>query len=213
MTNDLNLQFKAALGPSEQFGVKRFSDKEIDIFCRYYQLVLKWNSLLHLTTITNPVEFVQRHIFESAFTEKHILTSIHQVWDIGSGLGIPGIPIAVLRPDLPVNLIESNRKKAIFLKEVVGALQINNIRVLNQRFEEIKDTTESDCVVTRALDGMHGLLPVVLKLVQACAQTLLLGNPTLSQATAQHISPEWQLINHPFPKSQNRLLIILTRST
>ena len=213
MTNDLNLQFKAALGSSELFGGKKFSDKETDIFCRYYQLVLKWNPLLHLTTITDPVEFAQRHIFESSFTEKHVPTSIHQVWDIGSGLGIPGIPIAVLRPDLPVNLVESNRKKAIFLKEAVSALQISNLRVINQRFEEINDTTESDCVVTRALDGMHGLLPVILNLGQACAQTLLLGNSALSQATAELISPAWQIINHPFPKSQNRLLIILTRST
>ncbi len=189
------------------------SVSETDIFCRYYQLVLKWNPLLHLTTITDPVEFVQRHIFESAFTERHISTSTHQVWDIGSGLGIPGIPLAVLRPDLPVNLVESNKKKAIFLKEAVSALQINNIRIINQRFEEIKDTTENDCIITRALDGMHGLLPVILKLGQACAQTLLLGNPALSQAIAELISPEWQLINYPFPKSQNRLLIILTRST
>ena len=95
----------------------------------------------------------------------------------------------MLRPDLPVNLVESNRKKAIFLKEAVSALQISNLRVINQRFEEINDTTESDCVVTRALDGMHGLLPVILTSVKLVRKPSCLAIP-LYRKRQQNLSAQ-----------------------
>src|SRR6185369_4459750 len=100
------------------------SEHEKDLLERYYKLVLKWNDRLHLTTITAPDAFVRRHLDEAIFVEKRILPIVDEFWDIGSGVGIPGIPVAVRRPDMEVRLVEANRRKALFLEEVVAELQL-----------------------------------------------------------------------------------------
>src|SRR5262245_31207941 len=73
---------------------KSFSEPEIDLLANYYELVLKWNNRLHLTTLIRPQEFFNRHILESSFAESLILPSVNQFWDIGSGLGVPGMIIS-----------------------------------------------------------------------------------------------------------------------
>src|ERR1044071_3066172 len=84
-----------------------FSESEIRSLLLYFELVLKWNPRLHLTTLVDPQQFFQFHILESDFAASLLLPSVTRLWDLGSGLGIPGIPIAILRPDLPVHLVEA----------------------------------------------------------------------------------------------------------
>src|SRR5262245_63429640 len=93
-----------------------FTEAEIDLLSKYYELVLKWNKRLHLTTLTQPQEFFERHILESAFSESLILPSINQVWDVGSGLGVPGMVITILRSDLVVRRIRPSGHKALLLE-------------------------------------------------------------------------------------------------
>src|SRR5262245_29979262 len=115
-----------------------FTEAEADLLSKYYELVLKWNKRLHLTTLTQPQEFFERHILESAFAEILILPSVNQVWDLGSGLGVPGIVIAVLRPDLAVHLVEASLNKSLFLEEATVQLGLKNVDVIKSRFEELE---------------------------------------------------------------------------
>src|SRR5882762_9810000 len=118
-------QLNRILKDFQVFCGRKLSDLEVDRFLHFYYLVLKWNNRLHLTTITQPLPFAQRHLCESVFAEDYLLPTIQKVWDIGSGVGIPGIPFSIIRPDLIITLVEANKKKAIFLKEVITSLQLN----------------------------------------------------------------------------------------
>src|SRR5215475_8203011 len=115
-----------------------FAPPKIDLLSKYYELVLKWNKRLHLTTLTQPQEFFERHILESTFSESLILPSVNQVWDLGSGLGVPGMVIAILRPDLIAHLVEANRNKALFLEEAAAHLNLKNVEVIESRLEAIE---------------------------------------------------------------------------
>ncbi len=191
----------------------QLSSTEIQKFLLYYQLVLKWNKLLHLTTLTEPLSFAQRHLFESVFMVERLLASIRSVWDIGSGLGIPGLPVAILRPELLVTLVEFNRKKAIFLKEVLDALQLENVKVLQSRFELITDTGSESCLTVRALDKLDQLIPQLLQSGEKCSQFLFFGNRKTESALLKVLPPGMQIETFLIPHSQNRLLISLVRST
>jgi 16S rRNA (guanine527-N7)-methyltransferase len=210
---DTNEQLRQSLASSELFYNRPFSDTEIDIFSIYYRLVLKWNDRLHLTTITSPPEFAERHLLESAFASQNLLPSIQRVWDLGSGVGIPGVPLAILRPDLSITLVESNQKKAIFLKEVRFALGINNLQILNERFEALNKVGENTCVITRALDDLGQLTPKILRFGQDASQFLFLGNACLQRVIEKHLVSDWQLFSSLIPKTTARRVISLTRFT
>ena len=94
---------------------------------RHHELLERWNQRLNLTRIDS----VERNYGESLFLGKHLPEGPLRICDIGSGAGFPGFPVAVLRPDCEVTLIESHQRKAVFLKE--AARGIANIRVLAKR--------------------------------------------------------------------------------
>src|SRR5437868_3656406 len=83
----------------------------------HYNLLLRWNTVLNLTGITDLDTAVERHYCESIFLAAHLPAGPLRLADIGSGAGFPGLPIAVLRPDCMVTLIESHQRKSVFLRE------------------------------------------------------------------------------------------------
>jgi 16S rRNA (guanine(527)-N(7))-methyltransferase RsmG len=210
---DQTLELRKSLAANDLFYSKRFSEAELEIFCRYYQLVLKWNDRLPLTTITSPHGFAERHIFESAFAVQYLLPSIRQIFDLGSGLGIPGVPTAILRPDLHVVLVESNKKKAVFLSEMAGELGVSNIQVINCRFEVIREVDGRTCLTARAMEKMGRMIPQILMVGHTAAQFLFFGNNTLHDIVKMYLQSDRVLSSFFIPYSDNRLLISLTRST
>ncbi len=156
--------FRDLLRKSGRWDGKGFSDSEIDLLSKYYELVLKWNKRLHLTTLTRPREFFERHILESAFAESLILPSVNQIWDLGAGLGVPGIVMAILRPDLNVRLVEANHNKALFLEEAAAHLTLKNVKVIESRFEVIEGVPEKSCLTARAIEKMEKMIPEILRL-------------------------------------------------
>lgn len=207
------MELQKLLSNSEQLFGQKLSETDIQRFSTYYQLVLKWNDRLHLTTITHPLDFAKRHIFESIFAEKHLLLDIRKIWDCGSGLGIPGIPIAILRSDLSITLVEANKKKAIFLKEAVDNIQLSNTMVFNQRFESIMEIEPESCVTVRAIEQMSRLIPQILIICEYCAQFLIFGSGEIESIILKHLPTNYRIQSYLIPFSQNRLLISLNRST
>ena len=206
-------ELQTILAHSLQFTGRQFSETEIDCFSHYYQLVLKWNDHLHLTTLIEPTVFAERHIFEPSFAACYLLPSIHKVWDFGSGLGIPGIPISVIRPDLSVSLVEASQKKAVFLKEVRDALQLHNVTVLNQRFETMSEMEADSCVTVRAIEQMTKVIPQILNIQSYCTQFLLFGGSETKSAIIKSLPQDWKIEQYLIPLSQNRFLFSLHRST
>jgi 16S rRNA (guanine(527)-N(7))-methyltransferase RsmG len=190
-----------------------FTVHETSCLSRYFDLVLKWNMRLHLTTLTSPGEFVERHICEADFAAEKILDSISEVWDLGTGLGIPGIPMAIFRPDLEVKLVESNRAKSIFLEEVVYDLRLANVEVVRRRIESLEDIPEAVCLTVRAVERMERALADVLRIGAGCGQILVFGNQETDSVVRSLFGREGKIESSLMPGSERRLLIEFTRFT
>ena len=189
-----------------------FTGAEAYLLSKYYELVLKWNKRLHLTTLTQPQDFIERHILESAFSESLILPSVNQVWDLGSGLGVPGMVIAILRSDLVVRMVEASRNKVIFLKEAASHLNLNNVEVIESRFEAIEGVPEESCLTVRAIEKMEKMIPEILRLGAEASQILIFGAKGLEEKsrTLPHDKKMESLL---IPGSNQRYVMNFIRST
>lgn len=128
-------------------GIVALSPAQIAALEAHYELLLRWNKTLNLTTITSLGEAVERHYCESLFLGTHLPAGNLRVVDIGSGAGFPGFPVAILRPDCTVALVESHQRKAVFLRE--ASRKVGNIRVIAKRAEDVDE--EFDHLISRAV--------------------------------------------------------------
>jgi 16S rRNA (guanine527-N7)-methyltransferase len=128
-------------------GVVELSPGQVEALGAHYQLLLRWNRTLNLTSIKRMEEAVERHYCESLFLGTHLPQGPLRIADIGSGAGFPGFPVAVLRPDCSVTLIESHQRKAVFLRETCRKLP--NVRVLARRAEDVDE--QFDWAISRAV--------------------------------------------------------------
>jgi len=113
------------------------SSQQVSELEAHFHLLNRWNRVLNLTRIDGLEEIVERHYCESLFLGMHLPQTSIDVVDLGSGAGFPGIPLAVLRPDWRVTLVESHKRKAVFLREASRGLP--NARVLPVRAEELSE--------------------------------------------------------------------------
>ena len=102
---------------------------------KHFNLLNKWNKTINLTGIRDSQEIVERHYCESLFLGVHLPRGPLELADVGSGAGFPGIPVAILRPECSVALIESHQRKSVFLREATRELR--NVRVILQRVEDV----------------------------------------------------------------------------
>jgi 16S rRNA (guanine527-N7)-methyltransferase len=141
-----------------------------DLFETYKQELLKWNENINLTAIRTPEEIEQKHFFDSLTLLPFIPENTKTLVDVGSGAGFPGLPIAIVRPDIHVTLIESIGKKTMFLEHIVKILELKNVEVIYARAEEVAthpDYAESfDVGVARAVAKLDKLSGFVLPLLR-----------------------------------------------
>jgi 16S rRNA (guanine527-N7)-methyltransferase len=107
------------------------SDEQVQALHSHYEMLVRWNRALNLTRIEEVEDAIERHYCESLFLAVHLPRVPLRVVDIGSGAGFPGIPVAVLRSDCEVTLIESHQRKTVFLRE--ASRQLRNVRVEAKR--------------------------------------------------------------------------------
>ena len=164
-------------------GGEKLSLETLERLGTYLELLLRWNARMNMTSVRDPESIVQRHFGESCFSACTLFPvpgSLATVVDVGSGAGFPGLPIAILRPNLEMTLIEAHGKKATFLKEVVRALRAENVRVALERAENYRQT--ADVVTLRAVEDFASILPISARIVAGSGRlAALLG---LSQTTA-----------------------------
>jgi len=138
-------------------GCVELSDSQMAQLHEHYELLQRWNRKINLTSIPSGPEAVIRHYCESLFFAVNLpVTENANVGDLGSGAGFPGIPIAILRPQWAVGLIESHQRKAVFLREATRSL--SNVRVWPTRAENVEDTFE--WLVSRAVDPKEVLINI-----------------------------------------------------
>jgi len=151
------------------------SDDQIRQLWEHYEVLLRWNERINLTSIPPGEEMVIRHYCESLFFAAHLPVAppATSILDMGSGAGFPGVPLAILRPDLRITLLESHQRKAVFLRESTRGLP--NISMLARRAESVSG--RFDLLVSRGVDARD-----VLKSIPRLASKvgLMLGQDDFS---------------------------------
>jgi 16S rRNA (guanine527-N7)-methyltransferase len=135
------------------------SDHQTKQLLMYLDLLEKWNHAYNLTAVRSRFEMLGRHLIESLAISPFISGS--QVVDVGSGAGLPGIPLAIANPAVQYTLLDSNGKKSRFLLEVKRALSLANVEVETVRVESWLPTKRFDSVVTRAFADLATTLASV----------------------------------------------------
>ncbi len=185
------------------------SDQMLGLIQLYLDLLLRWNVKLNLTAVRHPEEIVTRHFGESLFCARQLFPSRDsnsRLIDIGSGAGFPGLPLKLWVPSLELTCIESNYRKATFLKEVVRALSLSSVSVRSERAETISD--EADLVTFRAVENFERVLPTSAKLVKRGGRIgMLIGEAQVE--LAHSLLPELHWLDPaPIPSSRNRVVLI-----
>ena len=115
---------------------------------RYLDLLEKWNRVYNLTAIRDRGRMVTHHLLDSLAVVPHLHGP--RVLDVGSGAGLPGIPVAVANPSLRVTLLDANHKKSAFLAQAIGELRLANVDVVTERVETWQTEQRFDTIVSRA---------------------------------------------------------------
>jgi 16S rRNA (guanine527-N7)-methyltransferase len=156
----------------------------------YLALLAKWNQAYNLTAIRAPREMLVRHLFDSLAMARFVDAS--PLADLGTGPGLPGIPLAIALPSLQVALVESNGKKARFLREAVRTLGLSNARVLESRAEAVDAPGGYALITARALDRLAGILAVGGHLLAPGGRLLAMKGQRPDDELAE-LPPGWEL--------------------
>ncbi|EGR2123462.1 16S rRNA (guanine(527)-N(7))-methyltransferase RsmG [Vibrio cholerae] len=122
----------------------------------YVQLLDKWNKAYNLTSVRDPMEMLVKHILDSLVVSPHLVGE--RFIDVGTGPGLPGIPLAVMHPDKEFVLLDSLGKRIRFLKQVIHDLKINNVLPVQSRVEEFDPESGFDGVLSRAFASMTDMV-------------------------------------------------------
>ena len=196
------------------------SPAQLQDISTYIDILLRWNARINLTAVRDPEAIVTRHFGESLFAARHLfpgsssapsVSSVVEAFesfaDVGSGAGFPGLPIKLWAPHLSLTLIESNHKKAIFLREVTRALRLTHVNIQNQRAEELPGS-RFDVVTLRAVERFETALPIAAALVAPAGRlSLLIG---ASQRVPAQASLRQFLWSDPVPIPGSSARILLT---
>jgi 16S rRNA (guanine527-N7)-methyltransferase len=132
------------------------SDKQLTLLMSYLAMFIKWNKAYNLSAIRDPKAMVTLHLLDSLsiapyFSGKHVL-------DVGTGGGLPGIPLAILFPATQFTLLDSAGKKTRFLFQVIHELHLNNVEVQNVRVERFSPTDKFDVIISRAYASLQSFV-------------------------------------------------------
>jgi 16S rRNA (guanine527-N7)-methyltransferase len=177
-------------------------------FAAYLSLLQKWNARTNLTAIRDEEGILSRHFLESILCAHNLPQGIVSLLDFGSGAGFPGIPIALIRPEISITLAESQNKKAAFLREAVRTLQLNS-KVRSARAETLNSTF--DAVTLRAVDNMAQAIPAAIQLLNPQGWLVMLTTlevvADIQARASQSTSFDWSTFE-PRPANSSRILLL-----
>lgn len=125
----------------------------------YVRLLAKWNRVYNLTAVRDPLEMVHRHLLDSLAVLPHLhALDVQRVLDVGTGGGLPGIPLALMSPQTAFVLLDSNSKKTRFVQQAVGELGLQNVEVVHARIEEYRPGVPFDAVISRAFSSLQDMV-------------------------------------------------------
>ncbi|MBF7728880.1 16S rRNA (guanine(527)-N(7))-methyltransferase RsmG [Pseudomonas sp. N040] len=138
---------------AHELGIE-ISARQQEKLLAYLQLLIKWNKAYNLTAVRNPDEMISRHLLDSLSVLPHVAKAGEYWLDVGSGGGMPGIPLAIMFPERQFTLLDSNGKKTRFLTQVQLELQLDNVTVVHARVEDFKPERPFDGICSRAFSSL-----------------------------------------------------------
>lgn len=165
---------------------------EAEALLEYLALLIKWNKTYNLTAIKQPKEMVVKHLLDSLAIVPHIKGD--SVIDVGTGAGLPGIPLALCYPDKSISLLDSNGKKTRFLQQVKRTLGLSNIEIIQIRSENYHPKSRFDTVVSRAFASIEQMIEWTKHLITPDGQWLAMkgkqpDNELTDLAFPQRVTP------------------------
>lgn len=127
-----------------------------DALQAYLEMLIRWNKAYNLTAVRDPFEMVTLHLLDSAVISPHLQGE--NFADLGTGAGLPGIPLAVLNPDKRFTLVDSNGKKTRFVQQAALELGLKNINVVRSRIEDYRPDAPFDGILSRAFASLSDML-------------------------------------------------------
>lgn len=158
---------------------RELTASEIEPMCKYLNLLIKWNKAQRLIGSDQPMWIVDNVIVDSLLFRRALPTGIATLADVGSGAGIPGIPLAVVLRDVEVTLIEARQKRGSFLAAAIRELALRNCRLLNQRLEDVVDQLSGrfNAVVMRCAGSPAVLIPQLRGILASGGVVVASGPP------------------------------------
>ncbi len=193
--------------------VEGLTPAQLERISIYIDILQRWNRRINLTAVRDSEQIVSRHFGESLFAARHLLAPADTltVIDVGSGAGFPGLPLKIYAPAIHLALIESNTRKAAFLREVIRALGLTEATVFNGRAQDFP--ARADLVTLRAVEKFERILPVAASLVSPAGRlALLIGAAQLPLAVRLLPTLNWEA-PLPIPQSSSRILAVAQVST
>ncbi|MFU8788532.1 MAG: 16S rRNA (guanine(527)-N(7))-methyltransferase RsmG [Methylobacter sp.] len=174
------------------------TDAQVEQLLAFIKLIEKWNKAYNLTAIRNPEEMAQLHILDSLAIAPHIQG--RQIIDIGTGAGLPGIPLAICLPDIHFTLLDSNAKKTRFVQQVALELKLKNVTVIHSRVENHQPECGYDAVLTRAFANLPEIVKLTAHLL-AKEGVLLAMKGQIPEAELAQIAAKKSVISVSVPGS------------
>ena len=133
------------------------TSQQLEKLLTYLELLERWNKAYNLTAIRDPIQMVRLHLLDSLAIHPYIQAG-REIIDVGTGPGLPGIPLAILNPNINFTLLDSNGKKTRFLFQAISDLSLENTREVNQRVENYQSQKPYDIVLSRAFSAISDML-------------------------------------------------------
>lgn len=159
-----------------------FTDEQMELFAKYDDFLIDYNTKINLTRIIDPREVAVKHFGDSlTLLTQDVLPQGASIADVGTGAGFPGIPLAISRPDLQITLMDSLRKRIEFLRELIQTLGITNVTLVWGRAEELGQNPQYrdrfDIVIARAVAPLRVLVELCLPLTKTNGVFLAMKGP------------------------------------
>jgi len=176
----------------------------------YRDLLVKWNRAYNLTAVRDPGEMIQRHLLDSLSVLAHL--DDRDTLDVGTGAGLPGIPLAIARPDLRFVLLDSNGKKTRFVRHARRELGLSNVEVVNTRVEQYRNAPSQ--IISRAFAALPDMLQALAPLITDGSRVLAMKAAAADQELAG-LPDGWRARVAPLSVpglAEARVLVIASRA-
>ena len=174
------------------------SDEQVEQLLTYIDELIRWNKVYNLTSVRKTEDMLYKHILDS-LSVLSVLGDAARILDVGSGAGLPGIPLAIARAALNFTVLDSNSKKTRFMINAVGKLSLSNIDVVHSRVEMFQPTQQYDLIISRAYASLDDFVSGTRHLCKADGRWLAMKG--------RYAASEGEVLNEEFVRIPRQLVV------